>query len=620
MKRWHMQPQLALAAILALSAFLNLYRLDQIGINGIGNPYYAAAVQSMLTSAHNLFYLSVDPAGFISLDKPPLAFWIQAASAMVFGFHGLSLLLPEAIAGILSVYVLYRLVRRTHGEWAGLFAALTLAVMPISVVTNRNNAPDALLILVLLLAAWALLRAVEESSRQWLLITALLVGLAFNIKMLQILLVVPAFVVLYLIAAPWSGRKRLRNAIGPLFLAVLVSAPWVIAVELTPPDQRPYIGGSLNNTVTDLIFSYNGIARLWGDDFTYFSGAPSPVRLFNDKLGGQVSWLLPFALVGLIAAAWQWRQSNADKSARRNALILWATWLMIQLIYFSISTFFHRYYLAMLAPAIAALVGIGATALWTVWRASGRRCVLVLIALLLCAGMHAVILLPFPDWIIWLILPTVLVCLVSVVLLLLAWRTGRPGETWQRAAFTASILALLIAPVVWTLIPVFTCTDYTLPYGGPITCGPPKDCNRLAARPFFEREWVDILERGRNGARFLAATHDMGIAELGILQTHEPFMTLGGFRGSDPILTVEQFAERVERGEVRFYTAMQDKAEFPVQEGIRQWVKEHCPPVSLNNKGIYIWGPCEARGSQEINGRRGLRVQYVPPIASIEQK
>jgi len=226
-----------------------------------------------------------------------------------------------------------------------------------------------------------------------------------------------------------------------------------MAVELTPPDQRPYVGGSTNNTVSDLIFGYNGVARLWGDDFTYYSGAPSPVRLFNDKLGGQASWLLLFALIGLIAAAWQLRQSNADTSARRNVVILWTAWLIVPLIYFSISTFFHRDYLAMLAPTIARAGRYrrGHTVDGVAHRRRQRA--LVVLALILCAGTHAVILLPFPNWILWLILPTALVCLVSALVLLFAWRTGRPSEPWQRVAFTIGILALLIAPVVWTLIP-----------------------------------------------------------------------------------------------------------------------------------------------------------------------
>ncbi|RPH58243.1 MAG: hypothetical protein EHM81_10355, partial [Chloroflexi bacterium] len=185
------KPTLPILAILLLSAFLNLYRLNLVGQNGFGNTYYAAAVQSMLASWHNFFYLSFDPAGFVSLDKTPLAFWIQALMAKIFGFSGLPMLLPQALAGIATVYILYRLVRRAYGEYAALIAALALAVMPVSVVIQRNNAPDALLILVLLLAAWTLIRSIEKQSLRWLFATGILVGVAFNIKMLQILLVIP---------------------------------------------------------------------------------------------------------------------------------------------------------------------------------------------------------------------------------------------------------------------------------------------------------------------------------------------------------------------------------------------------------------------------------------------
>ncbi len=590
---------LALIAVLAISAFLNLYRLNTIGINGIGNFYYAAAVQSMLTSLHNFFYLSVDPTGFVSLDKPPLAFWVQAASAKLFGFRGLSLLLPEALAGVAAVYLLYRLVRRAYGERAGLLAALALAVTPISVVTNRNNAPDALLILVLLAAAWMLVQAIAASSARWLFGTAALIGVAFNIKMLQILLVVPTLALLYLAAMPWPWRKRLLYGAAALIVAALVALPWVMAVELTPPAQRPYVGGSLNNTVLDLILGYNGIARLWGEDFTFYSGPPGPLRLFNDKLGGQIAWLLPLAVIGGLLAAWQTRQggatSSAERTARRNALILWAAWAIPQMIYFSISTFFHRYYLATLAPAVAALAGIGADALWRAWREGGRgdRAV-ALAAFLVCAGVEATLLLPFAGWRTWLIPPVALISVAVCGILLAAWRFGRIGKVGQAAAFAAGILALLIAPLVWTLIPVTTCTDYTLPYGGPQVVGASQGCRPINVRPFFDRQWVDLFEQGRDGARYLAATHDMGIAALGILGTHEPFMALGGFRGSDPILTVEQFAALVARGEVRFYTAMQDAAEFPVQKDIRQWVKVHCPQVMGDEGGIFIWGPCDA--------------------------
>lgn len=194
-------------AILQLSAFLNLYRLNLVGQNGLGNTYYAAAIQSMLTSWHNFFYLSVDPAGFVSLDKAPLAFWIQASMAKIFGFSGLPMLLPQALAGIASVYIVYRLVRRSYGELAALLSALALAVMPVSMVIQRNNAPDGLMILVLLLAAWTLTRSIEKGALRWLLGSGTLVGIAFNIKMLQILLVIPAFVVLIFGHLPGLGKK-----------------------------------------------------------------------------------------------------------------------------------------------------------------------------------------------------------------------------------------------------------------------------------------------------------------------------------------------------------------------------------------------------------------------------
>jgi 4-amino-4-deoxy-L-arabinose transferase-like glycosyltransferase len=583
---------LPILAILLLSAFLNLYRLDLVGTNGVGNTCYAAAVQSMLTSWRNFFYLSADSTGFVSLDKSPLAFWIQAALAKIFGFSGLPLLLPQALAGIFTVYIVYRLVRRAYEEPAALLAALALAIMPVSVVIQRNNSPDALMLLVLSLAAWTLLRALESDSPRWLAVTGALVGLAFNIKMLQILLILPAFAALYLWAAPWPWRKRLLYGLGACGIAVLVALPWVLAVDLTPPEMRPYVGGRANNTVLNLIVNYNGAARLWGEDFTYFSGPPGPLRLFNDKLGGQLSWILPLALLGAGAAAWQLRRDTATTSewtARRNTLILCLAWVILPVVYFSISTFFHRYYLATIAPAVAALFGIGAQALWKLWRSAGRwRRGFVLFVVLLCAGVQVAMLLPFPGWNAWLI---PLVAGLTVLGGIGLSAASRFGKRFQAAAFTFVLAGLLIAPLVWTLIPVFTCTDETLPYAGPQVLSPNGVCQPTQNVEFLKHDMLVIFEQGRGGGRYLAATHDMGIAILGILETNQPFMALGGFRGSDPILTVEQFAGCVARGQVRFYTAIKDEAEYPIQAGIRQWVKAHCPLVL--DEGVYIWGLCQ---------------------------
>lgn len=603
----HRRRPWALAPILLLSAALNLYHLGQIGIRGVGNYYYAAGVQSMLTGPRHFFFLSFDPAGFLSMDKAPLALWLQAASARLLGFRGLSLLLPQALAGVASVYLLYHLVRRSHGRRAGLWAALALALMPISVVTNRNNTPDALLVLALLLAADAILRALERDSLPWLLAGAAWVGVAFNVKMLQLLLVAPALALLVLWGTPWPWPKRLRRAGLALLVALLVAAPWVLAVELTPPAQRPYVGGSDNNSAIDLVLGYNGLDRLWSKDWSALLGPPSPWRLLNDKLAGQASWLLPLALAGLALAAVRLRSASTsppppaalrstpggrraeDSLNRRRALLLWPAWLAVPLLYFSLATFYHRYYLATMAPAVAALAGIGAEALWQAWEQGGRARLWPPLALLGSAAIQVLFLLFYPDWGRWLIPPLLLLALPAAGLLLAAWR--RPalaGSRWPQLALHAGLLALFLAPAVWAGIPVLTCTDYTMPYAGPQQ----RACEDLLSRPFLDPALADYLLRERQGATFLAATYDLSIAGLGILQTGQPFMALGGYRGSDPILTVGQFAERVASGEVRFFLSISEQAETLAQEDLRAWVRAHCFLAPVQSQGVIVRGPC----------------------------
>src|SRR5919202_3018574 len=247
-------PRLALAAILILSAFLNLFWLPS---EGYANTYYAAAVKNMLTSWHNFFFVSYD-VGFVSVDKPPLGLWLQAASAWLFGFSGLSILLPQAIAGILSVGLLYHLVRRAFGPVAALLAALALAVTPISVAVQRNNVMDALLILALLLAAWAFVVAAERGSLGWLLLGSVVVGLGFNIKMLQAFLILPAFYLQSLLAARTTWWRRFVHLGAATIVLLAVSLSWAVAVDLTPPGERPYVGSSPDDSVLGLIIGYNG--------------------------------------------------------------------------------------------------------------------------------------------------------------------------------------------------------------------------------------------------------------------------------------------------------------------------------------------------------------------------
>src|SRR4051812_47454416 len=351
---WH---GLALATILSLSAFLNLFHLTNVGY---GIPYYAAAVKNMLSSWHNFFFVSFD-AGFVSVDKPPLGLWLQAASAYLFGFHGPSLMLPQAIAGVLSVAVLYHLVRRAFGRVAGLLAALVLALTPISVATSRNNTMDILLVLVVLLAAWAFIHAAKSGSSRrrslgWLVVGALLVGLGFNIKMLEAFLVLPAFYLLYFLAAPLSlGRRFVHLGLGTL-VVVVVSLSWAVVVELTPAEQRPYVGSTTDNSEMSLILGYNGLDRLWGvssgaEGETIPAGTPGgpglgtkqngesgPFRLLNPLYSAQIGWLLPLALVGLVAASSNGSTQEEEEGhlrrrllpldKRHQALVLWGAWFL----------------------------------------------------------------------------------------------------------------------------------------------------------------------------------------------------------------------------------------------------------------------------------------------------
>ena len=339
----------ALLAVLCLAAFLNFWNLSA---NGYGNAYYAAAVRSMTQSWHNFFFASFDPGGFITVDKPPVGLWVQAASAKVFGYSGTSLLLPEALAGVGAVFVLYLAVSRVFGRMAGLAAGLALAVTPISVAINRSNNLDAWLALCTTVAAYCVVRAIEKGSLRWLVLSGVMIGVAFNTKTLAGFVAAPALFAAYAITAPVDYRRRLRDLVVAGAVLLALSASWVAIVDLTPADSRPYVGGSQENSELDLLLNYNGLGRIDGenegpgarpagadaprlvpngqapdgppaingvpqvdDGGPFAAGGPDGpggngftggdagvLRLFNDELSAQASWLLPLALIGGLAS------------------------------------------------------------------------------------------------------------------------------------------------------------------------------------------------------------------------------------------------------------------------------------------------------------------------------
>lgn len=612
---------LGLAGVLLLATVLDFFQLSR---NGFANTYYAAAVRSMSESWHNFFFSSFDPGGFVTIDKPPVGFWFQVLSVKLFGFQGVSLLLPQALAGVLSVALVFSLVRRRFGSVAALLAALALAVTPISVATNRNNTIDGLLALTLVLAAWAATLAVERGPLGWLLLSMGLVGVGFNIKMAEAFVALPAFVVAYFLAAPLSWRTRIVHlALAGVVLAV-VSLSWVTTVDLIPASQRPYVGSSQHNSELELAIGYNGINRLFPRRF--FRGVrpvrPSPapgvaasaggqgsasaavaprtppagfappgfrggatgwstlLRLFSQELAGQLSWLIPLAIFGLVAAAWQmgraWRcpsdsaslqaSSNPRELAQVRGLLLWGGWFLSGFLLFSLDQAARPYYMVTMAPATAALVGIGGVALWHAYRGRTLLGWLLPLALLATAALQVLTLRPFADWSGRLTPPIVILSALTAATLVVARLLRRGGALPLLAAGAATVgmLGLFIAPTVWAAITVGRAAPGGIPSAGPATAGfgffagrAPAGDRRAVPDPNaqvnVDPKLLSYLQSNRGDARFLVATPNAQAASPMILKTGDPVMALGGFMGADPILTPETLAQDVKDGVVRFF-------------------------------------------------------------------
>jgi 4-amino-4-deoxy-L-arabinose transferase-like glycosyltransferase len=461
-------PRPELAAVTSLAALLNLWALSR---NGWANDYYAAAVKSMSSSWHDFLFASLDRGGVMTVDKPPLALWVQALSVRVFGFHSLSILVPQALMGVASVALVYDLVRRRFGRVGGFVAGLALALTPIAVAISRHNNPDALLVLCSVAALWCTVRALEaapaRASTRWLVAAAVCVGLGFETKMLVALVVVPGIVVAWLWVAPAArGRVHaLRQLLAGGAAMLLVGGAWPLLVELTPAADRPWVSGTSNNTILSLIFEYNGVGRVDGQSggpggttSNMFGGATGPLRLLNSALGGQAGWLLGFALVAGVAILAASRLRRVD--ARSGWLLVVGGAFATTAILFSFASgIFHPYYVSLLAPFAAALVGAGAAQL-----TDGGRVARMLAPLAVIVGVivELVVRADYPVQLTW--LPPVLIVVGALAVLALVAFSSR---TVRVAAIAAVLAALLAAPAVWALDTLGYATSSTFPSGGP---------------------------------------------------------------------------------------------------------------------------------------------------------
>lgn len=617
---------IALIFILAISFALNFYAISKYGT---GNEYYAACIKSMTQSFHNFFFVSFDPSGMVSVDKPPLGLWIQAISVLIFGYHGWAMLLPQALAGTASCFVIYILTEKHFGRPAGLLSSLIFALTPVVVVASRNNTMDMQLVFVLLVSAWLLFRSIDSGKWRYLFLVALFIGLGFNIKMLQAYMILPAVALTYLLFAKEKLSKRFLAGIFSVAIMLAVSLAWVFVVEIYPSANRPYVDSTSSNSMLELVVGHNGAERLFGSgmgggiggvaqgggfdksigerkndgnvDGTYPStksgavkmpgerpdgsqkdprggavgaqpnqregqggggmkssevGSASPLRLWNPNLYGQGSWLLLFALVSMLVCIKKW---NRKKDVRQGAFVFWSLWLITMVVFFSFAGFFHRYYLCMMAPAIAVLSGIGITAMYNGFKNKKGyiRPAILLIAFLSNIALEVICVLRYAELMNWLL--PVIVGSLAVGIILLIMHLIKP----KRAILMISIIVLLIsalaAPLYWSLTPVMNVPNSTLPYAGPELAE-----NSFTLRQNFGGSQVEsgqtqnaslqkYLVSHYNSGSFLVVSQRSSDVASFIINTGLPCYAYGGFLGSDNSLSVDRLKALVTQGKITYF-------------------------------------------------------------------
>ncbi|MGV9924905.1 glycosyltransferase family 39 protein [Nocardia rhamnosiphila] len=463
----------AAAALLLATGLAYLYNLSA---NGWANSFYSAAIQAGSVSWKAFFFGSSDAANSITVDKAPASLWLMELSVRLFGLSSWSILVPQVLLGVATVALVRTIVRRSFGPAAGLIAGLALAVTPVFALMFRFNNPDALLVLLMVAAVWAMTRALDDGRGRWLVLTGTFIGFGFLAKQLQVMLVVPVLVLVYLFAGPPRLGKRIAQLFAAGAAMVVAAGWWILAVELWPADSRPYIGGSQNNSIIELTLGYNGLGRLNGNE----TGSVGPggelppggngmwgrtgiTRMFDQMQGGQIAWLIPAALVALVAGLLL-RGRAARTDAPRAQVLLWGGWLLVTGLVFSfMAGIFHQYYTVALAPAVAALVGISAVLFW---RERSRWWVRVAAALAVGSTTATAWMLlsrsaEFLPWLRWAVLAGGIVATIALLVPL-------PGRATVAAAVLAAAVGLA-GPVAYTVDTLNTGHAGAIPTAGPNT-------------------------------------------------------------------------------------------------------------------------------------------------------
>jgi 4-amino-4-deoxy-L-arabinose transferase-like glycosyltransferase len=549
----------ALIALLVCTAAAYIWDLSA---SGDANSFYAAAVQAGTKSWKAFFFGSIDSSSFITVDKPPASLWVMALSGRIFGFSSWSMLIPQALEGVAAVALLYAAVKRWFGAGAGLVAGAVLAVTPVAALMFRYNNPDALLVLLLVASAYCLTRALERGSTRWVVATGAMIGFAFLAKMGQAFLVVPGFALVYLVAAPTGLRRRLGQMVVGAVAIVVSCGWWVAIVALWPVGSRPFIDGSPSNSIFNLILGYNGLGRIFGNTGpgggggANFSGPTGVLRLFNDAMGGQASWLLPAAIVAFLVGLWMRRRAPRTDRARA-ALLLWGGWLFVSAVVFSLSSgVIHTYYTVAIAPAIAALVAIGASMMWRRRETLAARGVMAG-AVLVTAIWSWVLLDRTPQWESWLRVVIVASAVLAVAGLMAGPAVRRIGRRVTIATAVAAAVACLAGPVAYSAQTITTAHTGSIPSAGP-SAGGGFGLGGGGGRQSgsVSSALASALETNSSRYRWVAAVSgSQNAASLELATGGAPVMAIGGFNNQGGNLTLAQFKAYVASGDIHYYVA-----------------------------------------------------------------
>lgn len=676
-------PGVSIGALIVAAIMIASFALHMVNIEAIGgaNEYYTAAVKSMLQSWSNFFFVAAEPGGSVTVDKPPLGLWIEAVFAYFLGVSGFSVSLPNILAGVFGIPLLYSMVKKYTGELAGVTAAFVMAITPVFIATNRNNTMDGMLVFTLLLAAWAFIKAAETNKARWLMAGAFIVGLGFNIKMLQAFLPLPAFYALYFFAAKEGWLKKILNLGAATVLLVAVSLSWAVIVDLVPAENRPYIGSSGNNTVMGLIFGHNGISRLdnqrdnnappsgpetgqppnpgippqgnpgqgqgqfqgpppaaleacagqtqgascsfaapngnningqcvtppnvtklacapagmipgqapnaqpngapngrpdgqnGGTSFSSETGSPGVFRFFISPLSKQMSWLLPFALIGVLLAIFGSRIKLPIESGVHKALILWGGWLLTCVVFFSmISGIFHAYYAIMLAPALGGMVGIGFSQLYKWGKNSAWAVIALILAILVTLGFQLFATSQYNEFSPWM-LGTGLLLGLGILLLSVS----------RRAAYAVILSAVMVIPAYWSVMTVTRGSNNNLPtaYEGQRQDGrdgflasPLQNPN--GGERLVNTELLGFLQANTQGVKYLMAVPSSQQGAPYVIETGRSVLYMGGFAGQDEVVTVDDLKKMIASGELRYILYGGDRGN---KQDISNWLASSCAVV-----------------------------------------